>query len=55
MLRVLSANAAQAQKDAVIVGVDAAAQTAVEDKQKDYDKLNLQVLGCIRLYLAVLI
>ena len=34
-------DATQAQRDAVIASIDAATQIAVEDKQKDYDKLNL--------------
>ena len=42
-------------RQAAIAGIDAAAQTVAEDKQKDYDKLNLQVLGCIRLRLTALI
>ena len=41
------------QRDAAIAGVDAAAQTAAKDKQKDYNKLNLQMLGYICLHLAV--
>ena len=42
----------QAQRDAAAAGVDAEAQKAAEQKQQDWDKQNLQVLGCIRLHLT---
>ena len=37
----LAQDATDVARQAAIAGVDAAAQTAAEDKQKDYDKLNL--------------
>ena len=49
----LACNATDVQCQAAIAGVNVVAQTAAEDKQKNYDKLNLQALGCICLCLTV--